>query len=179
MKNMITIKRICKNALLLALFCVIGMFSIPLGANIKVSLQLLMVYVICLICDSVFDGLIIIGLYVLLGLFLPIYAGFSSSISPTFGFVPSFIIICPIIYFLNKIPKLNKIIRMSIACFAGLIICYICGTIFMMFYLSWDLVSTLKVAVLPYIPFDIVKIVLAIMVILALPMNQIKNNEEK
>ena len=36
------IVRMARNAVMLALLCVIGMFSLPLGDNIKVSLQLLM-----------------------------------------------------------------------------------------------------------------------------------------
>nr|MCR5491374.1 hypothetical protein [Bacilli bacterium] len=61
--NSSIVRRITKNGLLLALLCVVGMFSIPLGENIKVSLQLLMVMIICLISDSVFDCLIITGCY--------------------------------------------------------------------------------------------------------------------
>ena len=168
MKKM-TVRRISKNAVMLALLCLIGMFSIPLGANIKVSLQLLMVYLICLTAESFIDPLIITSLYLLLGLFAPIYAGFSSGITPTFGYVISFVVISPIIYFINKIPKMNKILRMSIACLSGLIVCYATGTLFMCLYLSWDLGKTLLVSVVPYLPFDVAKIVIAVLVMLLLP----------
>ena len=154
------VKRICKNGVLLALICIVGMFSIPLGANIKVSLQLLMVFLICLISESFVDCLIITSLYLLLGLVLPFYAGFNIS---------------PVIYFMNKIPKLYPPLRMFIACLTGLLICYAFGTIFMMLYLKWDFVPTLTVSVVPYIPFDIAKIVIAILVVLLLP-DHIKNH---
>lgn len=163
-----TVRRITKDAVLLALICVVGMFSIPLGENIKVSLQLLVVFIICLTADSFIDCLFITSLYLLMGLFLPIYAGFSSGITPTFGYVISFVVISPAIYFLNKI-KLHPILRMSIACVGGLILCYTIGTIFMMFYLQWDLGKTLLVSVVPYIPFDIAKIVIAVAVVSLLP----------
>ena len=39
MKNIT--KRISLDAMLLAFMCIIGMFSLPLGENIKVSLQFL------------------------------------------------------------------------------------------------------------------------------------------
>jgi biotin transporter BioY len=39
----------------------------------------------------------------------------------------------------------------------------------MMLYLSWTLKATLAVSVLPYIPFDIAKIVISILVVLMLP----------
>ena len=172
-----TIRRICLNAIMLALFCIVGMFSIPLGDNIKVSLQLLIVFIICLMMESVVDCLIITSLYLLLGLFLPFYAGFSVGITPTFGYVISFVVISPIVFFLNKIPKLYAPVRMFIACFVGLLVCYTIGTLFMMLYLKLNLATTLAVSVLPYIPFDIAKIVIAILVVLVLPPNLIKKDE--
>ena len=169
MKRQNAVKRICKNAIMLTLLCILGMLAIPFGANVKVSLQLLMIFIICLTAESIIDCLIITSLYLLLGLFLPFYAGFNIGISPTFGFVLSFVIISPVIYFINKIPKLNSPLRMSIACFSGLIICYLIGTVFMMFYLKWDIASTLMVSIVPYIPFDIAKIIAAISIVILLP----------
>ena len=165
----ITTRRICKNAVLLAMLCIIGMFSIPLGANIKVSLQLLMVFIICLTAESFIDPIIITSLYLLLGLFMPIYAGFNAGISPTFGYVISFVIISPVIYSINKIQKIHHVFRMFLACFVGLLMCYLIGTLFMMLYLSMDFVSVLLISVVPYLPFDVVKIVIAVIVVTMLP----------
>ena len=164
----------CKNAIMLAIMCIVGMISIPLGANIKVSFQLLIVFIICLTAESFADCLMVTSLYLLLGLLLPIYAGFNVGISPTFGYVISFVVISPIIYFINKIRKINSTLRMVIACLSGLLVCYLIGTIFMMLYLSWDFVPTLLISVVPYLPFDIAKIIIAISIISLLPKN-IKN----
>ena len=169
MNKIFTTKRITKDALFLAVMCVLGMIAIPLGANIKVSLQLLVVFIICLISDSVFDGLIITTLYLVLGLFIPIYAGFNVGISPTFGFVISFVFISPIIYFVNKMPIKNNILRMSLACLGGLLVCYLFGSVYMMIYLHMDFVSTLLISVVPYIAFDLVKIYVAVLTVLLLP----------
>ena len=169
MKSKITVRRITYNAVMLALLCVLGMLALPLGTNIKVSVQLLFVFVIALTASSWIDTIIVTGLYLVLGLFMPIYAGFGFGLSPTFGYVISFVVISPLIYFLNKLPKLRPILRMSIACVSGLLVCYTIGTIFMMLYLSWDLGATLLVSVVPYIPFDIFKIVVAILIVLILP----------
>ena len=165
MKNTNTIKRITKNAIMLAMLCVIGMFSLPLGDNIKVSLQLLMVFIIGLTVATFYDGMIITGLYLLLGLVAPIYAGFSVGVTPTFGFVISFVVITPIIYFLNKLPIKNDFLRMSIACVVSLIICYIIGALFLALYLHLDIQKALLIAVVPYVPFDIAKIVIAVLVV--------------
>ena len=169
MDKISTVQRLTKNAILLALMCVIGMFSLPLGDNIKVSLQLLMVFIIGLTASSFIDSVIVTGLYLLLGLFLPIYAGFNAGISPTFGFVISFPIICVPLYFLNKLKIKNQFIRMSIACIVALIICYFIGTLFLKLYLNISIEKALLIAVVPYIPFDIAKIVIAELVVSLLP----------
>ena len=160
-----TIRRITKNAIMLAMLCIIGMFSIPLGDNIKVSLQLLMVFIIGLTIDTFYDGIIITGLYLGLGMFAPIYAGFHAGITPTFGFVISFVVIAPLLYFLNKLPIKNQFVRMSIACVVSLIVCYFIGSLFLALYLHLDIQKALLIAVVPYVPFDIAKIVIAVLVV--------------
>ena len=169
MSHPLSLRRITKNALLLALLCVLGMFSIPFGDNVKVSLQLLVVMVICLIADGVADCLIITASYLLLGLFAPIYAGFNSGISPTFGFVIAFVVASPVFYFLNKLPIKISILRMAVACLGGVLVVYAIGAVFLMLYLGIDFPKTLMIAVVPYLPFDAVKIVLAIAIAKALP----------
>ena len=162
-------KRITRNAIMLALLCGIGMFAIPLGDNIKVSLQLLMVFIIGLTAASIFDALIITSLYLVLGLFMPIYAGFSAGITPTFGFVISFVVITIPLYFLNKLKIKNQFIRMGLACFVSLVICYTIGSVFMMLYLHISIEKALLIAVVPYLAFDIAKIIIATLVVSLLP----------
>ena len=164
-----TIRRITKNAIMLAMLCIIGMFSVPLGDNIKVSLQLLMVFIIGLTVDAFYDGIIITGLYLLLGLVAPIYAGFHVGITPTFGFVISFVVIAPLLYFLNKLPIKNQFVRMSIACVIALVVCYAIGSLFLALYLNLNIQKALLIAVVPYVPFDIAKIVIAVLVVSLLP----------
>ncbi len=169
MNNVFTVKRITKNAIYLALMCVIGMFAVPLGDNIKVSLQLLIVFIIGLTATSFVDTLIITGLYLGLGMFLPIYAGFNAGITPTFGYVISFVVISIPLYFLNKLPIKNDFIRIGLACLVSLIIVYIIGTLFLMLYLNLSIEKALLFSVVPYIPFDIAKIIIAILVVSLLP----------
>ena len=167
--NITLVRRITKNAIMLALLCVIGMFSIPFGDNVKVSLQLLMVFIIGLTATTVFDGLIVTGLYLVLGLFMPIYAGFNIGVSPTFGFVVSFVVIIIPLYFLNKLKIKNQFIRIGLACLVALIISYFFGWLFMTIYLRLSMEKALLVAVVPYIPFDIAKIIIATLVVSLLP----------
>ena len=163
------IKRITRNAIMLALLCAVGMFAIPLGDNIKVSLQLLMVFIIGLTAYSFIDTIIVTSLYLTIGLFMPIYAGFNAGISPTFGFVISFVVISLPLYFLNKLKIKNQFIRMGLACLVSLIICYAIGSVFMMLYLNISIEKALLIAVVPYLPFDIAKIIIATLVVSLLP----------
>ena len=171
MNNVFTVKRITKNAIYLALLCVIGMFAVPLGDNIKVSLQLLIVFIIGLTATSFVDTIIITGLYLGLGMFLPIYAGFNAGITPTFGYVISFVVISLPLYFLNKLPIKNDFLRIGLACFVSLIIVYIIGTLFLKLYLNLSIEKALLFSVVPYIPFDIAKIIIATLVVKLLMKN--------
>ena len=165
MNNVFSVKRITKNAIYLALLCVIGMFAIPLGDNVKVSLQLLVVFIIGLTATSFVDTLIITGSYLGLGMFLPIYAGFNAGITPTFGYVISFVVISIPLYFLNKLPIKNDFVRIGLSCLVSLIIVYIIGTLFLMLYLNLSIEKALLFSVVPYIPFDIAKIIIATLVV--------------
>ncbi len=163
------IRRVTRNAFFLALLCVVGMFSIPFGEHIKVSLQLLVVYLVCFLSYGVIDCLIVTGCYLLLGLILPVYAGFSMGISPTFGFVISFVVVSPIIYLLNRYLPLPRLVRLILASLAGLLVVYAIGSVFLCLYLSLPYPQALLIAVVPYLPFDFLKIALAIISVLALP----------
>nr|MCR5348893.1 biotin transporter BioY [Bacilli bacterium] len=48
-------------------------------------------------------------------------------------------------------------------------VAYFVGTLFMMLYMGWDLGTTLLVSVVPYIPFDLAKVALAVAVVRLLP----------
>lgn len=156
--NTIT-KRITLDAMLLALLCIIGMFSIPLGDNIKVSLQFLAVIIIFGLVDGFLDKLLITGLYLIIGLFIPVYAGFSAGITPTFGFVIGFVISAAFFHLISLIKMPSDTLKFYIASTVSLLITYICGSIFLANFLNMDYIPSLSISVLPYIPFDIIKII--------------------
>ncbi|MCR4880235.1 MAG: biotin transporter BioY [Bacilli bacterium] len=172
-----TVRRITKDAILLALLCVTGMFSVPMGENIKVSLQLLTLFLIFGVTDSVYDKIIIPALYLLIGLVVPVYAGFQSGITPTFGFVISFVFCGIPFHFIYKYIKINESVRYVLACLAALVVVYIIGTIFMMAYLHFELGKTLLIAVVPYLGFDITKIAICTVIMKLLPDSVKKDNK--
>lgn len=178
MNKNISTQRITYWAIMLALFCVLGMFSIQFGDSLKVSLQLFVVFLIGMISTSILDSFIITTCYLLLGLFLPVFAGFSSGVTPTFGFVIGFIPASIIITLIKKLfyHNENKIVKISglvVALFTSTIIVYIFGASFMFFYFQGigkakDILTIISAFIVPYIPFDIIKMVLSISVFLVL-----------
>ena len=58
---------------------------------------------------------------------------------------------------------------MSIACVIALVVCYAIGSLFLALYLNLNIQKALLIAVVPYVPFDIAKIVIAVLVVSLLP----------
>ena len=58
---------------------------------------------------------------------------------------------------------------MGLACLVALLICYAIGALFLKLYLNLSIEKALLIAVVPYIPFDIAKIIIATLVVSLLP----------
>ena len=114
------------------------------------------------------NGTISIIIYILLGIIgLPVFSGFNSGIGcimgPTGGYIAGFVL-CGLIYWMIT-DRINKTAVQYIALAAGLIVCYIVGTLWFI-YIGTEVgdtgfVQAFAVCVLPYIPFDILKLFLA------------------
>ena len=106
------------------------------------------------------------------------YAGFIAGITPTFGFVIAFTVAGIPFHFIYKYLKINITVRYIIACLASLIVVYIIGTLFLMFYLNVDITKALMIAIVPYLPFDGGKIALCTIIMQTMP-DHIKNPKQK
>ncbi len=100
--------------------------------------------------------------YILLGCAgAPIFSGFQGGIQrvfgPTGGFLASYILMAYVIgTLLNKIPSLSFKYAFF-ANVAGLLCCYIMGSLWLSYSMKLDLEKTLMSAVLPFVPLDLVK----------------------
>lgn len=183
----ITVQRITYWAMMLATICVLGMFSIPFGESIKVSLQLFVVFLIGFTASSFLDSGVITLCYLLLGLFIPVYAGFGHGLSATFGFVIGFVpgsmmltayknLVLTIVKKI-KDPKYAlafKIGGLGLACILVTIVVYFAGAAWMYWWFNGykqnpqSLATVLGWCITPYIPFDLAKSVLAIAIYMSL-----------
>ncbi len=165
-----------KELVLISLFTsltIIGAFiSIPLGP-IPVTLQTLFVTMGFLLLGGKLSFISQL-VYILLGFIgLPIFSGFSSGLQaifkPSFGFIIGFLVSSLISgYFLYRKP-LNKL-RLGFWAILGNLLIYLIGLPYMYYILNvhlakgLDTYTILSLGLLPFIPGDIIKIGLALII---------------
>ena len=157
-----------KTALFVALIAIGGIISFPIPfSEIHFSLQILFVLLAPLLLGPVF-GTIACAVYVLLGIIgLPIFAGMRAGpvvlIGPTGGYLIGFIISAPFSGLLSK--KVHPLISLSVA----LLIIYTIGVLQFSYVTKITLKAGIIGGVLPFLPFDIFKLLIAYFVYLKLP----------
>ena len=150
-------------ALFVAFISVCSQISIFIG-TIPISLSLLAVFMAGLILGYKYGTLSVI-VYILLGLTgIPVFAGAKGGIAvlmgPTGGFLIGYILCALIIGFVSEKMKSGKVyILVSIV--TGLIICYILGAVWFSLITGNSFSTTLKICIIPFIPGDIIKIVVS------------------
>ena len=163
------IKSLTFTAMMAALCCIIGPLSIPLG-EVPVSLQVLAVY-LCVFALGMKLGTISVGLYLLLGfLGLPVFAGYSGGIKsllgPTGGYIVGFAFTAFVMGFvMEHIRVENKAAKVAVQILAmvcGLAVCYLFGTLWFMYVMKMGLVESLTLCVMPFLLFDAIKMVMAV-----------------
>ena len=186
MKNK-SVLRISFIALFAAIICAGCFIRIPLGV-IPIVLQ----NVLCILCAVLLGGVLgaaPAALFLLAGLIgLPVYSGGTGGIAvwlgPTGGFLPGYLLGAIAASLIAGKPDVSekkisvkKVIRITIAIVAGLVILYIPGVIRFSYWATaagkvpaekTALAYTMGACVIPYIPGDILKAVIAVPVALKL-----------
>ena len=186
MKNKSVLK-ISFIALFAAIICVGCFIRIPLGV-IPIVLQ----NVLCILCAVLLGGVLggaPAALFLLAGLIgLPVYSGGTGGLAvwlgPTGGFLPGYLLGAIAAGFIAGKPDVGEkkltagvVVRVSVAVVAGLVILYIPGVIRFSYWATaagkvpvekTALAYTMAACVIPYIPGDILKAVIAIPVALKL-----------
>jgi biotin transport system substrate-specific component len=151
-------------ALFAAILCIFSVITIPTIGGVPISLGIFGVMLTAVILGPK-KGVISVIVYLLLGVVgLPIFSKYQSGIpvllGPTGGYVWSYIIVALLIGALTKkLPKnfLASTALTFAACLAGILVCYAAGTLQYMLIQKVDLVKSLTLCVVPFIPFDIIK----------------------
>lgn len=154
------------TALMTAVTCILAPLSIPIGP-VPISLTNFAIYLSLYLLDWK-KGTISYILYLLLGLVgLPVFSGFTGGIGklagPTGGYIIGFIpmaIIAGIV--IDKYTE--KWLLCLLAMIVGTIVCYALGTAWLAYEAKMDMMAALWAGVIPFIPGDLVKMALAILI---------------
>jgi len=160
------VKLMVETALCAALICVLSPFSIPLPFSpVPISLSILAIY-ICLYALGLKWGTVSVLLYILLGLVgIPVFANFTAGpgklFGPTGGYIIGYIFLALIVgFFIDKFEK--KIYMHILGMLLGVAVCYAFGTAwFLKVMTEYTLAAAMTACVIPFIPADIAKIVIA------------------
>ena len=152
------------TALMAAVTCILAPLSVPIGP-VPISLTNFAIYLSLYLLDWK-KGTLSYLIYLLLGLVgLPVFSGFSGGVGkllgPTGGYLIGFIFLAAIAgFFVEKFPA--KIYMHVVGMIIGMAICYIFGTAWLAGQLGMSFVAALGVGVIPYLPGDTAKIIIAI-----------------
>ena len=164
-------KKIVFTALFAALIAVCGFISIPIpGTPIPIVLQNMLTVLTGLMLGPVWGTAATVLFLVAGALGLPIFAGGTGGIAklmgPTGGFLYGYALATLIAGIIAQRPVYGKktpLLRLILATVCGFVIMYIPGVIHFMRVMDKTFAQTMTLCVIPYIPGDLVKMVLAIL----------------
>lgn len=146
-----------------AVICILGPLSIPIGV-VPISFTNLAIYFV-LYALGMKKGTISYIIYILIGFVgLPVFSGFTSGpsklLGPTGGYIIGFIFMALIAGFF-----IDRFSDKWYLCFAGMVlgtaVCYAFGTIWLSYQANLSASKALAAGVIPFIPGDLVKILIA------------------
>lgn len=159
---------ICRYAICLALLVVCSQVLIPLPGitPVPVTLAFFMVFVIGGLLGPLHGPLCML-IYMLMGIIgLPVFAGFNSIsalVGPTGGYIVGYVPMAAIVgLFVKKSDK--PWINMS-GMILGMLAGYLCGAVWYMIYASVSFVTSITVTIAPFIIADLLKMILAYLII--------------
>ena len=157
-----TTKDLAVCSIFIAVTAICAQITIPIG-TVPVSLSLLPV----LICGALLPvrlSLLSMGAYMLLGLFgLPVFSNMMGGPAKLLGVTGGYILgYLPCVWIIGTVLKRKD--NLFITCLSmavGVALCYTVGTLWFMSITHTNLQSSLATCVIPFLPFDAIKIVLA------------------
>ncbi|MBR5535702.1 MAG: biotin transporter BioY [Clostridia bacterium] len=151
-------KKLIICALFTAIMCIVAPFYIMIG-SVPVTFALFALALCAFSVGSTASAVSTV-VYIFIGLSgFPVFSGFkggfSALLSPTGGFIFSYIFIVLISGLSVKAKRKSTVVLL---CVMALLVCYASGTVWYMFVTKAALRTALFVCVIPFIPFDAVKL---------------------
>ncbi len=157
-KNMII------RALFAAIMCVTAPFSFVIGV-VPITATVFTLALTAFVAGSK-NAFWVTTVYILAGLFgMPVFSGFKGGLSiitsPTGGFIFSYVFVVLIIGMSTKYKSKKAIVLL---CSLAMLVCYFFGTVWYMFITKASLLTALSICIIPFIPFDVIKLIMAYIV---------------
>ena len=160
-----TIFNMTSCALMAALMCVLCPVSVPIGP-IPISLSILVILLTVYVLGT-WRALVSYTVYLLLGAVgMPVFSGFQGGLAklagPTGGYLAGFWLMILVAGIIMEKGKRNLLVTI-LGMLVGVAIDYAVGTAWFVFQTESTVVHALDVCVYPFIPFDVAKIVIAVL----------------
>ena len=157
-------KELTLTALMAAILCILGPLSLPLRFSpVPISLTMIGIY-LAVYAVGMWKGTVTVCLYLLLGLVgLPVFSGFSGGpaklLGPTGGYLIGFIFTALISgFFIDRFWK-NRLVSI-LGMILGIGVAYVFGTVWLAYVAGMTFSQALAAGVIPYVGFDLIKIII-------------------
>lgn len=167
-------KEMAVTAAMTAVLCILGPWAISIPVSpVPISLCSMGIYFVLYVL-GLKCGTISVLLYILLGVAgLPVFTNFGGGIGkllgPTGGYIIGYLFLALLCgFFLKKYP--SKLPLHILGFVLGTAVLYLFGTLWLQYQLHMTFPAALMAGVIPYIPGDVVKLLIALS--LALPIKQ-------
>ena len=163
----VSTKSMATTALMTAVICVLGPLSVVLPVSpVPIAVNPLPVYLAAYILGRK-QGTISVLLYLLLGVAgLPVFSGYSGGfgklLGPTGGYLISYIFIALICGWFTE--HFHQRAMQAAGLLLSLLVCYAFGTAWLAHLTDMTFTAALGAAVFPFIPGDILKIVIVLII---------------
>lgn len=150
-------------SLFVAVMIICAQIAVPVGM-VPFTMQTMSVLVAAALLGCK-RGLTSIAVYILLGAIgLPVFAGFKGGVGvlagPTGGYIVGFLFVGLIVgLVVEKFGRKFSVLILSMS--AGVLLCYVFGTLWFAVSTGTDFLSALMVCVVPYVVTDVLKIVVS------------------
>ena len=156
-------RRLTTCAVFAAILCLLSPIALPLGGPVPFALQIFGVMLCAVTLDWAAAQPAVL-IYLLLGLFLPIFSGGNTGLTaipgPTGGYIWSYLLMVPVIRLFRRIPVRRRWAEYALAlagCVLAAGVCYLCGTAQFSLVTGNPFAASLSVCVVPFIGFDLLK----------------------
>lgn len=164
-RSLFTVKQLTLVGLMAAVLCILSplALSIPISP-VPISLGTLAIYFVISVLGMKL-GTISVAIYILLGLAgIPVFAGYTSGpgklLGPTGGYIIGYLFMALICgFFVDKFSSNIPLYLLGMV--LGTAVCYLFGTLWLAYQMELTFPKALMAGVIPYIPADIVKLVIA------------------